>query len=665
MQTIKTISAIALVLAFAMAYGDVPLSDFAKHDEYTDVRISPDGKNLSAVAVLNGQRTVVLVTVADMTMRTLRPREGDDVADAWWASPDRVMYNEGIHIAGQDRPIVTGELFSVKADGSGANILFGARAGEELATATHIKRKESDAASGTFITALRDDPLHAIIASYGWNGPRYSADALGAFPEIYKIDLRDGSKVRVATSPLRNATLLADHNGIVRFAYGRDNDQTMKVWYREASGGDWQLIHDSAEEKEKFVPLMFDRSNASAYVICSGEHKMGGVCRWNSSTRKSDILWSAKDSSDIGLVQTSDGMDAFAIRSMPARPAVTLLDKTAPEVGILVNVMKQFPGEDVAITSASRDGKRIVFFVHADTDPGIYFLWDADQQKLSALFQRRSWIKPAAMAVMEPIELKARDGLQLNGYLTRPPGKETSKQLPTVVLVHGGPYGIRDAWGFDGEVQMLASRGYAVLQINYRGSGGYGGAFERAGYHQWGGTMQDDVTDATHWAIDQGIADKNRICIVGTSYGGYAAMEGVTKEPDLYKCAIANAGVYDLPLMLSSGDIPQSLGGQNYLKMVLGEDQNDLYDRSPIAHIDRLKAKVMLIVGGADTRVPAAQGERLHDALAKKGVAHEWLYERNEGHGFYDETHTAQMYEKIVAFLSQQIGNDKSVASAK
>ena len=665
MQTIRTLLAAALVAPFAPASAEVPLTDFARHPEYSEVLISPDGENVSAVALVNGQRVLMLVNVKTMQSRTLRPREGDDVADTWWAAPDRLMYNEGEHVGGQERPIVTGELYSVKADGGDANILFGYRASNALPTASHIQRKTADNATGTFIAALPDDPTHALIASYGWNGANRGTDALGAFPDVLKIDLRDGSKVRVATSPLRNANLLADHNGVVRFAYGRDNDQTIKVWYRDASGGDWQLLHDSAKDKEKFVPLMFDRSNASAYVICAGDNKVGGVCRWNSATRKSEILWSAKDSSSIGLMQTSDGMDAFAIRSTPARPAITLLDKTAPEVGVLVNVMKQFPGEDVTITSASRDGKRMVFFVHADTDPGIYFLWDADKQKLSALFQRRAWIKPAAMAAMEPIALKARDGMALNGYLTRPLGKETAKQLPTVVLVHGGPYGIRDAWGYDPEVQMLASRGYAVLQINYRGSGGYGDAFERAGYHEWGGKMQDDVTDATRWAIDQGVADKNRICIFGTSYGGYAAIEGVTKEPDLYKCAIANAGVYDLRLMLTSGDIPQFLGGQNFLKMVMGDDQNDLYDRSPIAHIDRLKAKVMLIVGGADTRVPAAQGERLHDALAKKGIAHEWLYERSEGHGFYDEAHAAEMYEKIVAFLGHEIGSDKSIADAK
>ena len=212
---------------------------------------------------------------------------------------------------------------------------------------------------------------------------------------------------------------------------------------------------------------------------------------------------------------------------------------------------------------------------------------------------------------------------------------------------------------------MLASRGYAVLQVNYRGSGGYGDAFERAGYREWGGKMQDDVTDATHWAIEQGIADKNRVCIFGASYGGYAAMEGVTKEPDLYKCAIAYAGVYDLRLMLSSGDIPVFLRGQNYLKLTLGSDENDLWNRSPIAHVDRLKAKVMLVVGGADQRVPAEQGEHLHDELNRRNIAHEWVYERAEGHGFYDVAHTTQLYEKIVAFLDAQIGQTKSVADAK
>jgi len=160
------------------------------------------------------------------------------------------------------------------------------------------------------------------------------------------------------------------------------------------------------------------------------------------------------------------------------------------------------------------------------------------------------------------------------------------------------------------------------------------------------------------------VADANRICIYGASYGGYAALEGAVKEPDLYRCAIGNAGIYDLRLMYSRGDTPQFLFGENYLKMVLGEKEDELYERSPIAHLDRLKAKVMLIAGGADTRVPSVQGENLHDALLRAKVEHEWMYERNEGHGYYDEAHVTQMYEKILAFLDHNIGAGANQATA-
>lgn len=266
------------------------------------------------------------------------------------------------------------------------------------------------------------------------------------------------------------------------------------------------------------------------------------------------------------------------------------------------------------------------------------------------------WIKPVQMAQMAPITVAARDGLALHGYLTSPPGQQGANNLPLVVFVHRGPYGIRDHWRFDPYVQMLTSRGYAVLQVNYRGSGGYGYDFERNGFREWGGRMQDDVTDATRWAVAQGVADPRRVCIFGGSYGGYAALEGVVKKPDLYRCAIGYVGIYDLRPMYTCGDIPQSEFGENYLKMVLGEDESVLWDRSPIAHLDRLKAKVMLVVGGSGARVPPVQGENLNAALDKAHIQHEWLYQRTEGHGFYDEKNVVGLFEKIAAFLDRNIG---------
>ena len=205
----------------------------------------------------------------------------------------------------------------------------------------------------------------------------------------------------------------------------------------------------------------------------------------------------------------------------------------------------------------------------------------------------------------------------------------------------------------------------AVVQVNFRGSAGYGSDFERAGYREWGGRMQDDVTDATRWAIKQGIADARRVCIFGTSYGGYAALEGAVKEPDLYQCAIGHSGVYDLRLMFERGEIHQTEYGENYLKDALGEDPAVLADRSPITHVDRLKAKVMLIVGGADRRVPPIHGNNLHKALSEQKIEHEWVYHMNEGHGYFDVAHTTDMYEKILAFLDRNIGTASTAAKSQ
>lgn len=197
--------------------------------------------------------------------------------------------------------------------------------------------------------------------------------------------------------------------------------------------------------------------------------------------------------------------------------------------------------------------------------------------------------------------------------------------------------------------------------MNYRGSAGYGYAFEKAGYREWGGKMQDDVTDATRWAISQGIADPQRICIYGGSYGGYAALEGAVKEPDLYKCAIGYVGVYDLRLMYSgASDAMQNIYGRDYLKRVLGTDETVLAQYSPIFQLNRLKAKVMLIVGGRDTRVPEVQGKNLHMALLERHVPHEWLYKPDEWHGFYDESNIAELFQKVDAFLDSTIGSGAS-----
>jgi len=627
----------------APAAAEVPLADFARHPQYESVEISPEGDYLAASAIVAGRTVLSLIHLADMKGVNVVPREGAEVVTFSWVAPHRVMYSVGERIGGLETPISTGELYAVNADGSNAKVLFGYRAGEDHG-ATLIKQAAPERASGVLIAALRDDPRHALIATYPWNS---SAD--GAFGEAQKIDLVEGTKARVATAPQRNTRFLADNKGVVRFAWGEDADNKLKVYFRANDGAQWERVFDESDGK-RVEPIRFNRAGDAVWFDC------GGICKWDVATRKLDVVWSGNGAEITGLLDTFDDMDAFAVRSEPSRPALTLLDKSAAEASLLVALMQQFPGEDVTFTSSSRDGKKAVVLVRSDSDPGAFYLYDADKKKVAFLLARRPWIKPEQMAAKDPFEFAARDGTKLHGFLTRPPGKADAKNLPLVVFVHGGPYGVRDRWSFDPYVQALASRGYAVLQVNFRGSGGYYRGFEKAGYHEWGGKMQDDVTDATNWAVAQGVADPKRLCIFGGSYGGYAALEGAVKEPDLYKCTIGYVGVYDLRLMYSRGDIPQSKFGENYLKMVLGENQQELDERSPINHLDKLKAKVMLIVGGSDKRVPPVQGENLHNSLLKRKVEHEWLYERTEGHGYYDEKHLEDFFQKVLAFLDRNIG---------
>jgi dipeptidyl aminopeptidase/acylaminoacyl peptidase len=290
-----------------------------------------------------------------------------------------------------------------------------------------------------------------------------------------------------------------------------------------------------------------------------------------------------------------------------------------------------------------------------DKNPGTYYSFDTETNKAKYLLERNDWLAKKELATVLPYKFNARDGLELHGYLTLPNGKE-AKNLPLVVNPHGGPHGPRDYWQFDWRAQAIASQGYAVLQVNFRGSGGYGKKFEKAGYLQWGGKIQQDIIDATHWAVKAGYADKERICIYGGSFGGYSALMSSIIEPDLYKCTIGASGVYDLPLMYADGDVPTSLWGKKYLDTVLGGNNEDLLKYSPVHQINNLKAPVLVIHGTADVRTPISQAEALIAALENKKHKVSKLIVDDEYHGFIKEKNRLDAINKIVDFLEEHIG---------
>lgn len=641
----------ALLWLFALAVQAQPVSfaDLARHDEYKDAKISPDGEYLAATAVVRGQTVLALIHLADKKIKVISPREDDDVIEFWWAAPTRVVYTVGLRMGGYDEPLATGELFAVDANGSAPNMLYGFRK-TGMSTGTLVPHATAERGTAKFIAAIPDDPHHMLVSISLWDAAGYERD----LPIAYRMDMRTGDKIKLITAPARGVTFVADHHGRIRFAYGNTNDGGFKVYLHPVDGEGWQPMPELGTTRA--FPEAFSRDDSVAYFICPPATGGFGVCRWNPNTRTLDPVWSNSRVQPDGLLHGMADGSVAGVSFMDGRAGMVLFDSQSPDAQALLLLMKQLPGESVSFVSGTTDGRLSVVLAEADADPGTFYLFDHKARKLTLLLSRASWIDPQRMASKQPFDFVARDGMKLQGYVSYPPGLEGAKHLPTVVFVHGGPYGVRDRWNYDPYVQAMATRGYAVLQVNFRGSGGYGYAFERAGSREWGGKMQDDVTDATRWAITQGIADRARVCIFGGSYGGYAALEGAVKEPDLYKCAIGYEGIYDLPLMYRRGDIPQSTFGEDYLKRDLGEDMDLLRKRSPLNQLDALKARVMLIVGGKDERVPSIQGLSLHQALLDRHVAHEWMLKPAEMHGFYDEANVTELFTRVAQFLDANIG---------
>jgi dipeptidyl aminopeptidase/acylaminoacyl peptidase len=317
----------------------------------------------------------------------------------------------------------------------------------------------------------------------------------------------------------------------------------------------------------------------------------------------------------------------------------------------------------INFTSETLDLSLAVARVSAPRIPPVFYLVDVKKQKVLQMLPAFPDLKPEDLAPTDPIEVVVRDKMKIRGYLTTPKGS-TMKNLPMIVLVHGGPHGPYDRYDFDPEAQLFASRGFAVLQVNFRGSGGRGRDFENAGFGKWGREMEDDITDVVKWAIAYGVADRERIGIYGGSYGGYAALTGVFREPDLFQCAIGFAGVYDLPLMFEKGDIRELDRDVQYLQAAVGTDTEELRRRSPVYNADKIKVPVMLIHGRLDERVPFEHALRMRAALEKVGNPPVWISESGEEHGLGAEPNRVENYEKMLAFFARHLGPAASTSSA-
>lgn len=656
--------AILLILSSSSNFAkEVPLEVFAKPATYKTMRISPSGKYL-AFTYEDGNE----VKLGVINRETKQPSAGFEfgenrhITNFTWLNDERISMTVQTIIGWLDGTQAKTHWNVANADGSNRMTVW-----------DHL-----NFGSLVMLDKLDSDPDHVLAVKRQWQD--------GGRAKLYRINTSkgDGRFGKGSGKFINDSPPAAAHTepGIVGFGtdldskvmfafeYDRGEDENipdddkLSVHFKQPGSNKWQRLYIPSERKTRpsFAFLGMNKGNDKAYFSSNFdlvEKDTTGLFQFDLVTKEIELLYRHPDVDIQGTV-TGDEQQIIGVRLEPGYPMIHYIesDENLAEIKLHKGLSGSFPGQYVSITSRTSDKTKYLLSVRSDKNPGDFYLFDREAMNVSYLGSSKPEIDTKLMAKVEPFIMNARDGLQMYGYLTIPNNVE-EKNLPMVVYPHGGPYGVRDSWRWDRRAQMLASRGYLVLQLNFRGSGGYGNHFERAGYTEWGAKMQDDLTDATHWAIKQGLADPDRICIHGVSYGGYASMNAVVKEPDLYKCSIPDAGVYEMKVQWDEADSFKGRGGSDrkewYMKRTIG-GYDKVEERSPVYHVNKLKADLFIVHGGEDVRVPIINAEILEDKLKQADKNYIKLYKDEEGHGFTQVKNRVELYEQILEFLDKNIG---------
>ncbi|MGE6650534.1 alpha/beta hydrolase family protein [Shewanella colwelliana] len=623
---------------------------FSRSEEFSNVQISPDGDYLSTITSKDGKHMLMILDAkTKKPTNVVRFPDNAQVGQYVWVNNERIVLAKEYLKGWSDHPIYDGELMAVNADGSQPTYLFGYKGGEQQ-TGSRIKKNTPIEATAYILDPMPEDDRYMLVNALPW-GSRGS-NMMENLQQVYRVDVYKGTRKKIATAPISYAQFLPDHDGEVRFVSGTRDYISSSLYYRQ--NNEWIDTDKLNLNLDDISPIAFSDDPDSLYVLGSENGQPQGIYLVNIKTGNKQLVSQDKvvDPSKVWINRVNKKL--YAVEYENGYPTYEFVDSKETLATTLKQLLAALPGHQVHLVSQTNDMSKLIIKAFNDRNPGDYYIFDTTTKKLEYLVSQKNWLDPDKMADIKPISFTSRDGTLIHGYLTLPHGKD-AKNLPLVVNPHGGPHGPRDRWGFNAQNQMIASEGAAVLQVNFRGSGGYGKAFEHAGHQKWGSDIQFDIIDATQYVIEQGIADKDRICIVGGSFGGYSALQSSILAPDLFKCAIGFAGVYDLDVMFNEGDVQGRRAGQRYLAQVLGKDPKTLKEMSPSQNIDKLKAKLLLVHGGEDERAPIEQLEALEDGLEKHNYPYEKLVMDDEGHGFYNDEHRAKYYRQMLGFLRQNL----------
>ncbi|MBC3876055.1 alpha/beta hydrolase family protein [Undibacterium flavidum] len=560
-----------------------------------------------------------------------------------WISNTRLVITKGLELGLREIPIATGEVVAVDLDGKQFRYLYGY---DNFRSSTKGDRYGDDYGYGSVESESPEKNTNIFLGTYLWKVNSTS---------LLEVDTITASRRLITSLPYKNLDFHLQNNGFPRFASGYDDSNNMTIYRRDESTGNWNLLPESVVGR-RYFPVAFTPDDQSFYVFRSEKGEPSIFYEESLKTGSRKVL-ASDPFEQLNIMWTGKPYQPFGVKTMRGIPSIKYLDEQSSYTQLHKLLSAQFPGSVVSFIDFTDDGEKLLFGVASDRDPGSYYLFDKKLGTADLLFSTLEEIDPTQMAERRPIQFKARDGMNIFGFITIPKNSDTvSQKLPMVVLPHGGPHGVRDDWFFDIDAQFLASRGYAVLQVNYRGSSGRGDSFVEKGHREWGGKIQDDIVDGVKSVISQGLVDAKRICTFGASFGAYSALMLPLREPDMFKCAIGYAGVYDLEYIFEEERTKSRKSTAAYFERVVGRDKEQLAKFSPSKNAEKIKVPVWLIHGGKDEVTPPEHAKRMRKALIEAGNPPQWTFEDDEGHGFYDAQRRKDLYIQLEAFLKKHIG---------
>ena len=611
-------------------------SAFTEHSELDDLSLSPDGQHIALKHVTKaGKVEIAVIDAATRKAQHLLPLPDKNTLEWYrWAGNQRILVS--ISQLGQlfDNDVRFTRLFVFDLN---SRLL------------TYVGRRDMGVSGDDLVYV---DPAGEFVLL------TIQRDVF-EYPGVWRFPL-DGTAIKksklVQSAKSGVWDWFADDRGVVRMGFERLGNGAIKVLYRRTETDDFKSIakvtEDTPDDALWDITRIISNSD-EGYVLKQNDAGQVVLRKFNYATRApGDTIFSAPGGWDLTDVTLNDANQPLVAYYTDDHDRTVWFDPKMKATQ--ARFERALKGNEVQIFSRARDGSRMLVWAGSENNPGALYLFTAATNNLAVIAGLKTELEPDNLPKPSPVSFKARDGTLIHGYLTLPLGRDP-KGLPLIILPHGGPYGVRDKLDFDFEVQFLANRGYAVLQPNYRGSTGYGKTFEELGTAQIGRKMQDDIDDAMDWAVAQGYADGKRVCVVGSSYGGYAALWAVTRNPERYRCAASFAGVTDWNQQLRyNRDFFTRQGAKKWRSRVRGDQPGFNLDMvSPVQQVARLTRPVLLAHGEDDTTVPFKQFKAMRDAAAKAGKPLELLTFAKEGHGFDKAEDATKWLDTLEAFLAR------------